>query len=100
MEKPFAIHMKFKFEKPLPGGYATFTIRNHLYEVVFFSDNKDNRESLKFDNPGVIEAVVDFPAPMLVPGKYTISSAIACQGKEATTGTEMKSTLKSLIQNV
>ncbi len=83
VDQPFRIEMKFKLGKKLPGAYGTFTIRNQREEVVLFSDSRDQGERGKLENPGRVEVSINVPMPLLVPGKYSLSVAIAQQGRGA-----------------
>lgn len=80
VDQSFSIHMQLKLLKQLSGGYATFTIRNQKDEVIFFSDNRDNKDSKKIELPGHFDVEVTVPLPLLVPGKYFVSIALAKQG--------------------
>jgi lipopolysaccharide transport system ATP-binding protein len=77
VEKPIILNLQYKLAEPLPGGYAVISLKNQSGEIVLFLDNRDNRESVKFDEPGIIRTTIHIPAPLLVPGRYTVSASIA-----------------------
>ncbi len=84
VDEKFTIKIVFKISKDLPGGYAGFLMRNASGEIVLLSDNRDaDSSSTKLEKPGIKSASIDFPAPLLVPGRYTITAAISQQGKGA-----------------
>ncbi|XCN73780.1 MAG: ABC transporter ATP-binding protein [Candidatus Electrothrix aestuarii] len=85
VDQSFSVQLLYKIRKPLPGGFGTFTIRNQRDEVIFFSDNRDGLggETNALEQPGLVDMRVDIPLPLLVPGKYSLSMALAKQGTGA-----------------
>jgi len=74
---PFVVHLKFRLRLPLPGGYATLLLRNQNGEIVLLSDNRDCACSAKFEVSGDVDVEIHIPAPLLVPGRYTLTAAVA-----------------------
>jgi lipopolysaccharide transport system ATP-binding protein len=84
VDTPFVLKITFKISKELPGAYAGFSIKNSSGEIVLISDNRDVESSCEeLEMPGTKSASITFPAPLLVPGRYSITVAISQQGKGA-----------------
>lgn len=77
IDESFIVRLSFKLEKPLPGAFATFEIKNHNGDYVLFSDSRDNPASASFEESGFISASIRIPAPLFVPGKYYATASIA-----------------------
>ena len=73
----FTIKIDCKLGNPLPGGYATLEVKNQNGDFVFLSDNRDNLESAKLEKPGYFSISIYINQPLLVPGKYFITTSIA-----------------------
>lgn len=76
VEERICVEAEFRLERELPGGYAVMTLRNRSGEVVMMSDNRDSRESAGMTAAGVHRIRIEMPAPMLVPGTYSVSMAL------------------------
>ena len=84
VDRSFSIQLRYKLRKPLAGGFGTFTIRNQRDEVVFFSDSRDcDKTSSALEKIGTFDVNVEVPLPLFVPGRYSLSMALAKQGKGA-----------------
>lgn len=78
----FFINIHFLIKTSIVGGYASFIINNGLNEVVFVSDIRDNNTKVNFETTGYFKTIVEFPSPLLIPGKYSLSVALGIQGRE------------------
>ena len=81
VDDSFMVNILYKLEKPLPGGYAGFAIKNCHGDIVFQSDSRDSSKSIEFENAGIMNVSIQFPAPILAPGMYKIEAAICEQGR-------------------
>jgi lipopolysaccharide transport system ATP-binding protein len=83
-DEKFTIKITFKISSNLPGAYAGFSVRNSSGEIILISDNRDEDSSnTNLEKAGIQSVSIDFPAPLLLPGRYTITVAISQQGKGA-----------------
>jgi lipopolysaccharide transport system ATP-binding protein len=84
VDEPITINVVYKISRSLPGGYAGFTFRNAAGDIIFMSDSRDSDMSCcDFEKSGLRSFSITFPAPLLVPGRYTVTAAICQQGKGA-----------------
>jgi lipopolysaccharide transport system ATP-binding protein len=77
INETFLVCIKYKIGRPLEGGYSTMLVNNNFGEVVLLSDNRDSEESISLEKPGIFEASIEIPLPLLTPGQYTITASIA-----------------------
>jgi lipopolysaccharide transport system ATP-binding protein len=77
INEAFSVNIKYKISRSLEGGYGTMVINNSFGEPVLLSDNRDSKESISLEKPGIFEATIEVPLPLLTPGQYTISTSIA-----------------------
>ena len=77
VDEDFDVQVRFRLREPLSHGYCGIVIRNENAEIVFHSENRDCPESYQFSSAGIVDMTVRMPAPLLVPGRYTISTAIS-----------------------
>ncbi len=75
-DEPFEIYVKYEIKKPMEKGWATLAFRNQLGEIVCFSDIRDSEHSVNIGKPGITEARIRFPAPLLIPGIYSVTIAL------------------------
>jgi lipopolysaccharide transport system ATP-binding protein len=79
VEEVFTVKIRYKVSKELPGAFAGFSLRNAAGEVVIISDSRDiSGSSVALERPGIKSVAIDFPSPLLVPGRYSLTVAI-CQ---------------------
>jgi len=72
----FVVEYKLRFNAFILLPHLTITIRNYKEEVVFFSDRMDDLNSLEMQAPGEYLVKVNFPQPLLKPGRYDVSFGI------------------------
>ena len=77
IDETFLVKVKYKISRPLEGGYGALLIRNKFGEIILLSDNRDSEKSISLEKPGIFEANIEIPLPLLTPGKYTITASIA-----------------------
>ena len=77
IDEPLRISITFNLEEEMPGAFATAIIRNHSGDSVMLLDSRDHPESVALDGRGIINVMVNLPAPLLLPGQYSVSPAIA-----------------------
>lgn len=73
----FYLCLTYKMDKPLPGGYAVFLIKNRLGDIVLLSDSRDHADSCSFEEAQCVSIKIRIPAPLLVPGYYRVSATLA-----------------------
>ncbi len=54
---------------------------NQNAEIVLLSDNRDADGAVQFEKPATTEVAVRFPAPLLVPGQYSVTPAVSREGQ-------------------
>ncbi|MCM0083478.1 ABC transporter ATP-binding protein [Geomonas sp. Red32] len=76
VDEQLAVQVRCRLQTPLPGGYAVLAVKDLKGEYVLFSDSRDHDGSATYAGAGEISATVTIPAPLLAPGRYSISAYI------------------------
>ena len=82
VDEKFSLHIHYLITETVRGGYVSFIVKNRLDEVIFVSDIRDSKITDCFERPGSFKALICFPSPLLVPGKYSLSVALGVHGRE------------------